>query len=191
MKKVFLFIALILMFFTIISCDSTLTVTTLLGTGVVTTEEISLFQITETMNENEFGITRILLNESAVVNDYYVIQFDNGDLVEIEENNSFKYIMQFDSDYSSTEMVAFGQYGELDLAKISIVLVVGLTPTTGRVNNFDLTLERNSVDVTFDSYINTADISQTIATQLFNSNAIELIIRVRYLFETVFGVEFK
>jgi hypothetical protein len=185
MKKVFLFIALILMFFTIISCDSTLTVTTLLGTGVVTTEEISLFQITETMNENEFGITRILLNESAVVNDYYVIQFDNGDLVEIEENNSFKYIMQFDSDYSSTEMVAFGQYGELDLAKISIVLVVGLTPTTGRVNNFDLTLERNSVDVTFDSYINTADISQTIATQLFNSNAIELIIRVRYLFETV------
>ena len=189
MKKCILFFTVFIMALTLVGCKSVTTTEEPLSSTLTMDE--SLFSIAESLNETEFGITNIILYLDEFVGDTYIIQFENGDLVEIRDDDNIKYHMSIESDYSSAEMVAYGHYGELDAASIQIVIAVGTTPSTGRVNDFDLTLERTSIDIAFDVYINSADISQTISTQLFNSNGLELLARARTLFETVLDVEFR
>jgi hypothetical protein len=48
-----------------------------------------------------------------------------------------------------------------------------------------------STDFEFDSYINSAEIPEEITNTLFNDNILELIFRIKNIFEGVFNVSFK
>ncbi|MBU0997622.1 MAG: hypothetical protein KKE16_06245 [Firmicutes bacterium] len=153
--------------------------------------EPDLFSIASSLNNGENGISEIIHYYIENVENSYILKFENGDLVTIGEDNSIEYLMPIESDYTSSVISIYGFYSEMDSARAQIVLAIETTPSTGILNDFDTTLERTSLDVTFDQYINSANISQSIPTQLFNLNGLELLARIKNLLENVLNVDYK
>jgi hypothetical protein len=99
--------------------------------------------------------------------------------------------MPFASTYTHSQISVYCEGKELDSSLAQIVVTINSTPSTGQVHEFDLTAEMVSTDFEFDSYINSAEIPEEITNTLFNDNILELIFRIKNIFEGVLNVSFK
>jgi hypothetical protein len=121
----------------------------------------------------------------------YIVKFENGDMLVVQDDDSFEYHMPIVSDYTYSEITVYSENGDLNSVIAQIVVTIENTPSTGEIVNFNVTEEREFFDVTFDSYINSANISEDIATDLFNENAEQLVSRIKDLFQNVFEITFE
>ena len=159
-------------------------------TGCQDTKEPSLFSIAESLSVVEFSINDIVHYNNERIENLYIITYENGDILSVAEDNSLEYHMDFSSDdYTASRILAFGVYGEMDSSTLQIVLSIGTLPSTGIVESFDFTLERTEFDITFDKYINSADILETTSRELINTHGLDFITRFKTAFETTFQVE--
>ena len=179
MKKFFFIVMLIIFIGVLSACNNTPTSTE------------SLFSLAGNLNEGDEGISEVIHYQLENIENSYIVKFENGDMLVVQDDDTFEYHMPIVSDYTYSEITIYSENGNLNTVIAQIVVTIENTPSTGEIVDFNLTEERESFDVTFDSYINSANISEDIATILFNENAEQLVSRIKDLFQNVFEITFE
>ncbi len=150
-----------------------------------------IFEIIETLDYEENGITRLISDEGPKGEEIIWILFENGDSAAIQEDNKIHYFYRLNSNYSYASLSASWNYGEVDTATLIVSISRNSDSSSGSVHNFDMTIERETLELALDSYINCASISEEIATQLLNNNGLELIVRTKYFIENILHLIYK
>jgi hypothetical protein len=190
-KKYFIIFTLGIIIF-LISCDDETTINESTNTtNELTTYSLCLYDIANTLNEGEYQISQISYYNVNYIENSIIINFENNDMAIVRKDNSFEYHMDIESDYSGAKIVVFGVYGELNSSIVQVILAVGNEATTGRIENFDITIGREIIDIEFGTYINNGNISEEIAVEMYINNGIEFQSRVENFFENILNVEFK
>jgi hypothetical protein len=179
MKKILLTVLLLLMVVVLSACNK------------IPASTESLFSLAGSLNEDEEGISEVIHYQLENIENSYIVKFENGDMLIVQDDDSFEYHMPISTDYTYSEITIYSENGDLNSVIAQIVVTIENTPSTGEIVNFNVTEEREFFDVTFDSYINSANISEDIATVLFNENAEQLVSRIKDLFQNVFEITFE
>ena len=188
MKKIFSIVMLMILIAALSACNNKSSSTV---DELQSLSSVSLFSLAENLQEGEEGISRITHYRVDNRENSYIIEFENGDMLVVEEDDNFEYQMPFASTYTHSQISVYCEDKELDSSLAQIIVTINNTPSTGQVHEFDLTAEMVSTDFEFDSYINSAEIPEEITNTLFNDNILELFFRIKNIFEGVFNVSFK